>query len=584
MIRYRPLPMTDPARPAGALPLAGGWCWFTLVEMLERGRPPQVVPVSDVPADVLDRLTAPRAPIAGLAMDRPCLMGILNVTPDSFSDGGRFLDAGAGLDQALQMMRDGAAILDIGGESTRPGAAEVPVHEEIARTAPVIAALRDAGLPLSIDTRKAAVAQTALAAGAGIVNDVSALTFDPALAGVVAAAAVPLVLMHAQGTPATMQDAPVYANVLLDVYDFLEERLSFAEAVGIDRARIIVDPGIGFGKTTAHNLALIRGLALFHGLGCPILLGASRKKFIGTLSAEDQPDRRVAGSLAVALAGVAQGVQILRVHDVRETSAALALWQAVHPDAGGWCMTRKLFGTDGVRGTANTYPMTAEMALRLGAAAGRFFRRAGGGSHRVVIGKDTRLSGYMLENALTAGLTSTGMNVLLLGPVPTPAVGFLTRSMRADLGRDDQRQPQPAPGQRHQVLRPRRLQAVGRGRDRDRGDPGGRGHADPARRDRARDADRGWAGALSGIRQDDLSGRVAAGRAQGGDRLRQRGRLSRGARGAVGTGGRGDPIGVSPNGLNINLRCGSTHTDTAAEAVVAHGADVGICWMATRTG
>ena len=321
--------MTDAARPPQARPLAGGPRWFFQVEILERGGPPHLAPLSEVPDTMLDRLTAPRAALAGLAMDRPQIMGILNVTPDSFSDGGRFLDPAAALAQAQTMVAEGAALLDIGGESTRPGAAEVPVADEIARTEPVIAALRDAGVPLSIDTRKAAVAQAALAAGAGIVNDVSALSLDAGMAGVVAAAKVPLVLMHARGTPATMQDAPLYDDVLLDVYDWLERRIAVAEAAGIARGRIVVDPGIGFGKTVAHNLALIRGLSLFHGLGCPVLLGASRKRFIGTISGEEQADRRVAGSLAVALAGAAQGAQILRVHDVAETRAALALARAI---------------------------------------------------------------------------------------------------------------------------------------------------------------------------------------------------------------------------------------------------------------
>lgn len=321
--------MTDAARPPQARPLAGGLCWFSQVEILERGGPPHLAPLSEVPDAMLARLTASRAALAGLAMDRPQIMGILNVTPDSFSDGGRFLDPAAALAQAQAMVAEGAALLDIGGESTRPGAAEVPVADEIARTEPVIAALRDAGVPLSIDTRKAAVAQAALAAGAGIVNDVSALSLDAGMAGVVAAAQVPLVLMHARGTPATMQDAPLYDDVLLDVYDWLERRIAVAEAAGIARGRIVVDPGIGFGKTVAHNLALIRGLSLFHGLGCPVLLGASRKRFIGTISGEEQADRRVAGSLAVALAGAAQGAQILRVHDVAETRAALALARAI---------------------------------------------------------------------------------------------------------------------------------------------------------------------------------------------------------------------------------------------------------------
>jgi dihydropteroate synthase len=329
MMYFRPLAMTDDARPAGALRLAGGWCWFTHAEVLERGRAGHVVPAAEIPEDALARLIAPRPALAGLGLDRPRIMGILNVTPDSFSDGGRFLDPQAALAQGREMAGAGAAIIDIGGESTRPGAAEVAVADEVARTAPVIAALADLGVPLSIDTRKAAVAQAALAAGAGIVNDVAALSFDPALAGVVAQAGVPVVLMHARGTPATMQDDPVYEDVLLDVYDFLSRRIAYAEQAGIARDRIVVDPGIGFGKTVAHNLALLRGLSLFHGLGCPILLGASRKRFIGTVGGEAVAERRVAGSLAVALTGVAQGAQILRVHDVNETRQALALWQAI---------------------------------------------------------------------------------------------------------------------------------------------------------------------------------------------------------------------------------------------------------------
>jgi dihydropteroate synthase len=220
--------------------------------------------------------------------------------------------------------------LDIGGESTRPGAAEVPVADEIARTAPVIAALRAGGIKtaISIDTRKAAVAEAALAAGASIVNDVSAFGFDPRLKAVTAQSGAPVCLMHAQGAPQTMQDDPRYGDVLLDVYDFLAARLAEAEAAGIPRARIMVDPGIGFGKTLAHNLTLIRGLSLFHSLGCPILLGVSRKKFIGTVGAESDATRRTPGSVAVALAGVAQGAQVLRVHDVWETRQALALWRS----------------------------------------------------------------------------------------------------------------------------------------------------------------------------------------------------------------------------------------------------------------
>ncbi len=330
---FRPIAMTDAARPSGAYALAGGWCWFDRVEVLTRSATGRIMPASDIPAPVLHRLTAPRSAFAGLALDRPRLMGILNVTPDSFSDGGQFLGAEAAVAQVSTMAK-GAEIIDIGGESTRPGAAEVPVAEEIARTVPVITALRKGGLTaaISIDTRKALVAEAALKAGATIVNDVSAFDFDPALGPLVADAAAPVVLMHAQGVPATMQDNPLYADVLLDVYDALAARLARAEALGIDRGRIVLDPGIGFGKKQTHNLALLRGLSLFHGLGCAILLGTSRKRFIGSIGEAADPQDRAPGSIATALAGVAQGVQIVRVHDVAETRQALRLWQALNTD------------------------------------------------------------------------------------------------------------------------------------------------------------------------------------------------------------------------------------------------------------
>lgn len=333
---HRPIVMTDPARPEGALPLAGGWCWFTQVEVLSRHAAPRLIAARTLSSEIIDRLTAPRPAFAGLSMAQPRIMGILNVTPDSFSDGGRFLGRDAALAQARRMA-EAADVLDIGGESTRPGAAEVAVDEEIARTAPVIAALRDGGVqtPMSIDTRKAAVASAALEAGAGIINDVAAMGFDAGMADVAARTGAPIILMHAIKTPATMQDDPHYDDVLLDVFDFLSERVAVAQAAGIPRAHLMVDPGIGFGKTLAHNLALIRGLALFHDLGLPILLGASRKRFIGTLSGVEAAEARMPGSVAVALAGVAQGVQMLRVHDVAETRQALRLWSAIHIEGAG---------------------------------------------------------------------------------------------------------------------------------------------------------------------------------------------------------------------------------------------------------
>lgn len=327
---YRPVSRIDAARPEGALTLAGGWCWFDTVEVLERRQPPYLLPARELPEAVATRLTARRPSVAGLAMGAPQIMGILNVTPDSFSDGGVHIDPAQALAHAHAMTAAGAAILDVGGESTRPGAAQVIIDTEIGRTAPVIAAIRaEIAAPISIDTRKTAVAREAARAGAGLVNDVSGFTFDPDLAPFASENALPVCVMHAQGSPETMQADPRYDDVLLDVYDWLAVRVAALIALGIPHGAIIVDPGIGFGKTQAHNLRLLRNLSLFHGLGCPILLGASRKRFIGDLSRTPEAKDRMPGSLAVALGAVAQGVQILRVHDVAETRAALDLWQAV---------------------------------------------------------------------------------------------------------------------------------------------------------------------------------------------------------------------------------------------------------------
>ena len=331
---FRPVAQGDPHRPAGAYTLAGGWCWFTHLERISRTEAPALIPAAEAPQTVLERLTAPRAPLAGLNMVRPRLMGILNVTPDSFSDGGLFMDPEAALAQARAMQAAGADIIDVGGESTRPGAVEIGVEEEVGRTAPVIAAIR-AGSdgPVSIDTRKSMVARAAMGAGASMLNDVSAFSYDSRMAPFAADSGLPICLMHAQGTPQTMQDDPAYDDVLLDVYDFLAARIAQAEAAGLPRDRIVVDPGIGFGKTLAHNLALLRRLSLFHALGCPVLLGASRKRFIGSLSDAPEAKDRLPGSLAVALHGLAHGVQILRVHDTAETRQALQVADALRGEA-----------------------------------------------------------------------------------------------------------------------------------------------------------------------------------------------------------------------------------------------------------
>ena len=327
---YRPLVQHGVARPEDAASLAGQDLWFTHVEVLTRSESEKVVSVQAIPAEILTNLMRPRAAISGLDMSTPQIMGILNATPDSFSDGGLHNSVETARAAALDMVAHGASILDVGGESTRPGAAFIPDDEEIARTRPLIEAIRaETDALISIDTRKSAVARAAHQAGAGLINDVSGFTFDPQLAPFCAQIGAPVCVMHMQGDPATMQDDPQYDNVLLDVYDFLHGQIAKLTALGLPRDLIVVDPGIGFGKNDAHNLTLLRNLSLFHGLGCPILLGVSRKGFIGQIGKEPRKDARAPGSIAVALSGLSQGVQIIRVHDVAETAQALRLWAAV---------------------------------------------------------------------------------------------------------------------------------------------------------------------------------------------------------------------------------------------------------------
>jgi dihydropteroate synthase len=256
-------------------------------------------------------------------------MGILNVTPDSFSDGGQLATTAAVVAQAQAFVAAGADILDIGGESTRPGAEPITTDEELRRVIPAIEAVREAtDVLISVDTRRAEVMRRAVTAGADIINDVSALSFDPEALMAAGEFNKPVILMHAQGDPRTMQDDPAYGDVLLDVFDYLEARIEAAASAGLAREKLIVDPGIGFGKTLAHNLALMSGLATLHGLGVPLMVGASRKRFIGTLTRVDNAADRVHGSVGAALAAVAQGAQIIRVHDVAATAQALATFQA----------------------------------------------------------------------------------------------------------------------------------------------------------------------------------------------------------------------------------------------------------------
>jgi dihydropteroate synthase len=321
-----------------ALPLAGGPIAFAAAELIE-GAPgeakrrlfsaPALVQSKDPDlAAVLERVIAERPPFAGLRLDRPVLMGIVNVTPDSFSDGGLYDTKEDAIAHAAELAAAGAAIVDIGGESTRPGSDPVEAGQEGTRVLPVIAGLRGLNAVISIDTRKASVARAAAKAGAKVLNDVSALTYDPGCLHAAIESGMSLVLMHAQGEPKTMQDDPRYADVVLEVFDHLAERIAAAEAGGVDRSRIAADPGLGFGKTLAHNLALLAHTSLFHGLGVPLLIGASRKRFIQGVSGGAQPRAREPGSHAAAIAAAAQGAQILRVHDVAGTSQALGVWRA----------------------------------------------------------------------------------------------------------------------------------------------------------------------------------------------------------------------------------------------------------------
>ena len=324
--------------------LAGGLQFFASVEIIcDEGT--ELVPVAGI-EDRLDadqqlvwqRLTSPRAPLKlgerVVRLDQPQVVGIVNVTPDSFSDAGVNEDAETAIAAGHDMTAAGAAIVDVGGESTRPGAKPVWEGDEAARVLPVIRRLAVAGTAVSVDTRKALVMEQALASGAAMINDVSALTWDPRALEVVAKAGCPIVLMHHKGPPETMQDDPRYERpVILEIYDWLEARIAVCEAAGIGRERIVVDPGFGFGKNVAHNLQLMNGLALLHGLGCPVMLGASRKRTIGALAGEAPADRRLPGSLAFALQAAGQGAQLLRVHDVPETVQALRVWRGLRDAA-----------------------------------------------------------------------------------------------------------------------------------------------------------------------------------------------------------------------------------------------------------
>jgi dihydropteroate synthase len=321
-----------------ALPLAGGAISFTAAELIE-GTPSsterRLLAAKELAASrdsdlahVLEAITAPRQPFAGLSFTRPLIMGIVNVTPDSFSDGGLYDKTEGAIVRAAELAAAGADIVDVGGESTRPGSDPVEEGDELGRVLPVLEGLAGLNAAVSIDTRKGSVARAAARAGAKIFNDVSALTHDPDSLAAAAETGLSVILMHAKGEPKTMHLDPRYDDVVLEVYDYLEGRIAAAEAAGIDRACIAADPGIGFGKTMDHTLALLANLSLLHGLGVAILVGASRKRFISGLAGGETPQSREPGSFAVALVAAAQGAQILRVHDVAGTRQALSVWRA----------------------------------------------------------------------------------------------------------------------------------------------------------------------------------------------------------------------------------------------------------------
>ncbi|HEX2479222.1 MAG TPA: dihydropteroate synthase [Geminicoccaceae bacterium] len=329
-----------------ALPLAGGPAAFTACEIWSRdahGSARAVVPAADLAswldrqpgqtraraARARDRLLARPGWPTGLPQRRPLIMGVVNVTPDSFSDGGQFAEPGIAVAHGLRLHAEGADIVDVGGESTRPGATAIAADEEIRRVIPVVEGLARAGVLASIDTRRAVVMRAAVAAGARMINDVSALRHDPDSLAAAGASGVPVVLMHSQGEPATMQVQPTYDLAALDVFDHLNARVQAWTDAGFERSRLLIDPGIGFGKTAEHNLEILSQLGLYLGIGLPVLVGVSRKSFIGRIAGGTPPLERLPGSLAAALGCVAAGAAVLRVHDVAATQQALAVWQAI---------------------------------------------------------------------------------------------------------------------------------------------------------------------------------------------------------------------------------------------------------------
>ena len=328
--------------------LAGGLNWFAAVELIaiegNRRVSNELVPVEGIEsrfdedlARQWQALTSPRTALQlgerTIRLDQPQVMAIVNATPDSFSDGGQLPDAATAAEAGASMAAEGAAIIDVGGESTRPGARSIWEGDEIERVVPVIRQLASGGAAVSVDTRKSDVMTPAVEAGARMINDVSALTYDARSAEVAASLNVPVVLMHHRGAPEVMQDDPHYDDVLVEVYLWLEERIAAAVQGGVKRDNILIDPGFGFGKNVGHNLELMNGLAMFHSLGFPLVVGASRKRTIGALSGEAPVDKRIGGSIAFAMKAAEQGAHIVRAHDAFETIQALRVWRGMRDQA-----------------------------------------------------------------------------------------------------------------------------------------------------------------------------------------------------------------------------------------------------------
>lgn len=328
---FKPLIRSENPKPKNAYYFAGQRLWFDQFEVLDRGTQSLLVPADNVPKLILENLLSQRQEICGLEFDNPKIMGIINVTPDSFSDGGKLMDVSEAYCHAAEVIKVGAHILDIGGESTRPGASYISSKIECDRVLPLIKKIRKhySNIPISIDTRKADVASAALCTGAQLFNDVSALRYDPDSIGIAARLAEGICLMHTAGDSHFLHQQNLEGDIVLDIYDFLESQRDRAICHGIPKEKIILDPGIGFGKNKFENIRILKNIGIYHSLGCPLLVGLSRKRFIGEITGVQEASERKIGSVVLGYEMFRQGVQILRVHDIEETKQALDIFNSL---------------------------------------------------------------------------------------------------------------------------------------------------------------------------------------------------------------------------------------------------------------